>query len=72
MKLKDLLDVVQYDKRVSVNDNMGVHIDTVRISPFAEFTRAWEGIAPYLDSEVTVVSTTPNNQLYVEIKDILK
>lgn len=71
MKLKDLLDVTQFDKRVSVNDIMGVHIDTVRISPFAEFTRAWEGIAPYLDSEVTVVSTTPNLSLYVEIKEVV-
>lgn len=72
MKLKDLLDVTQYDKRVSVNDNMGVHIDTVIISQFEEFTRAWEGIAPYLDSEVTVVSTTPNLSLYVEINELLK
>lgn len=71
MKLKELLDVTQYDKRVSVNDNMGVHIDTVRISQFAEFTRAWEGIAPYLDSEVVVVSTTPNLSLYVEIKEVV-
>ena len=72
MKLKELLDVVHLGKQVSVNDNMGVHIDTVSISPVAEFTRAYECITPYLDSEVIMISTTPNNQLYVEIKDILK
>lgn len=67
MKLKDLLDVTQYDKRVSVNDINGVHIDTVRISEFAILTKGFENIAPYLNSEVALVSTTPNLSLYVEI-----
>lgn len=72
MKLKDLLDVTQFGKQVSVNDNMAVHIDTVTVTPYSEFTRAWEGIAPYLNSEVALVSTKPNLSLYVEINEILK
>lgn len=69
MKLKELLDITQFGKQVSVNDNMAVHIETVTVTPYYEFTRAWVGITKYLDCDLGLISTTPNNQLYVELTE---
>lgn len=69
MKLKEVLDITQFGKQVSVNDTYGAHIDMITVTPFYEFTRQYQGLTPYLDCELEMISTTVSGGLYVELTE---
>lgn len=67
MKLRDLLNAAEFGRMIVLKTNSGHLIDRFSLNNHIEYTRKWEGIEPYLDRQVTLISTTVSNDLYIYI-----
>ncbi|QDB70554.1 hypothetical protein [Enterococcus phage Entf1] len=67
MKLRDFLYAAEFDRMIVLKSNSGTLIKRFAMNNHIEYTRKWEGIEPYLDRQVTLISTTVSNDLYIEI-----
>lgn len=67
MKLRDLLNAAEFDRMIVLKSNSGTLIKRFAMNDHIEYTREWEGIEPHLDRQVTLISTTTSNDLYIEV-----
>ncbi|BCF74611.1 hypothetical protein phiM1EF2_034 [Enterococcus phage phiM1EF2] len=67
MKLRELLNAAEFGRMIVLKSNSGTLIDRFAMNDHIEYTRKWEGIEPHLDRQVTLISTTESNDLYVEV-----
>lgn len=67
MKLRDILDAAEFGRTIVLKLNSGPLVGRFAMNNHIEYTREWEGIDPYLDRQVTLISTTTSNDLYIEV-----
>ncbi|WQZ01529.1 hypothetical protein DOABOMFO_00059 [Enterococcus phage EF_KTM] len=67
MKLRDLLNAAEFDRMIVLKLESGHLVGRFAMNNHIEYTREWEGIDPYLDRQVTLISTTTSNDLYIEV-----
>lgn len=67
MKLRDLLNAAEFSRMIVLKTNSGHLIGRFSMNHHIEYTREWEGIEPYLERQVILISTTVSNDLYIEI-----
>lgn len=68
MKLRDLLNAAEFDRMIVLKSNSGTLIKRFAMNDHIEYTREWEGIEPHLDRQVTLISTTLSNDLYIKVR----
>lgn len=67
MKLRDLLNAAEFGRMIVLKTNSGHLIDRFSLNNHIEYTRKWEVIEPHLDRQVTLISATTSNDLYIEV-----
>lgn len=67
MRLRDFLDAAEFDRPITIRDNSGNFITKLSMNNHIEYTKKWEEVESHLHRHVTLISTTPYNDLYVEI-----